>query len=228
MRQACDTAVREARRRQEGHIADDTQELLTLILPTLLLPAPNTKNACQTAPERMLKFQRKAHTCTKMHISWWEKELPQRSKAALGRQQQYRDSRRNRRRGASSWAMKSQGIAVLGHWDLRKIGKLLAQDNPPPLPAPQWKQQGSMEASDLDYPTLCDTVRTAAREGGADACGTVHKHNKPLLVDHNAMGGLRVCCEGNNLRWTAEGTGMHWLGGCKVSDSKGKLRPLHN
>ena len=49
LRQACDAAVREARRRQEGHIADDAQELLALIQPRLLLPAPKRKEGPQNA-----------------------------------------------------------------------------------------------------------------------------------------------------------------------------------
>ena len=40
LRQACDAAIREATRRKKGQIADDAQELLVLILPRLLLPAP--------------------------------------------------------------------------------------------------------------------------------------------------------------------------------------------
>ena len=51
LRQACDAAVREARRRQEGHIADDAQELLALIQPRLLLPAPKRKEGPQNAPK---------------------------------------------------------------------------------------------------------------------------------------------------------------------------------
>ena len=38
--QACDVADREVKRRKKGPKADDAQELLVLLLPRLLLPAP--------------------------------------------------------------------------------------------------------------------------------------------------------------------------------------------
>ena len=57
MRQACDAANREAKRRKKGQIADDAQELLVLILPRLLLPAlkrtPGNNTKVKTHAEAM-------------------------------------------------------------------------------------------------------------------------------------------------------------------------------
>ena len=63
-------------------------------------------------------------------------------------------------RGVLSTVM--MGLAPLGEKEMRKIRKLVAQDNPPPLPPSQWIKKGRKEAADLDYATLCDTVRAAA------------------------------------------------------------------
>ena len=70
IRQACDAANREAKRRKKGHIADDTQELLVLILPRLLLPAPkrtpgnNTK--VKTHAEAMQETAQSRQQATKL------------------------------------------------------------------------------------------------------------------------------------------------------------------
>ena len=39
----------------------------------------------------------------------------------------------------------------------------------------------------LDHPTLCDAVRTVAREVGPDAFGQGYEHCNPLLADHRTM-----------------------------------------
>ena len=74
MRQACDAAKREAKRRKKGQMADDAQELLVLILPRLLLPAPKRTPGNNTKVKRVLKRCRKRHNCDNKRPSWWEKD----------------------------------------------------------------------------------------------------------------------------------------------------------
>ena len=73
----------------------------------------------------------------------------------------------------------------------------------------------------LDHPTLCDAVRTVAREVGPDAFGL--RALQPALGGSQDHGRVRDECEsggeGRHHRRTAGGVGMHKLGGGKVRDN---------